>query len=81
MAIRRGCSASGEMTTETQIDNLVRGIQHDLAQPCHSVPELAASFQFIGADGFFKAVAQRAILGHWATDMTILPDVRDYAQR
>lgn len=65
---------------KTQIDNLVRGIQHDLAQPCHSVPELAAYFKSIGADGFSKAVAQRAILCRWTADMTILPDVRDYAQ-
>ena len=63
-----------------QIDNLVRGIQHDLAQPNHPVPELAAFFQAIGADGFSKAVAQRAILCRWALDMTNLPDVRDYAQ-
>lgn len=65
---------------QTQIDNLVRGIEHDLAQPCHSVPDLVAFFQAIGADGFSKAVSQRAILCRWAANMTILPDVRDYAQ-
>jgi hypothetical protein len=42
---------------KTQIDNLVRGIRHDLAQPSPAVPELAAFFQAIGADGLSKAVA------------------------
>lgn len=51
---------------KTQIDNLVRGIHHDLAQPSSAVPELAAFFQTIGADGLSKAIAQRAILGRWA---------------
>ena len=66
---------------KTQIDNLVRGIQHDLAQPSPAVPELAAFFQAIGADGFSKAVAQRAILVRWSEDVTLTPDVRDYAQQ
>ncbi len=65
----------------TQIDNLVRGIHHDLAQPSPPVPELAAFFQTIGADGLSKAVAQRAILGRWAEDVTLTSDVRDYAQQ
>lgn len=65
----------------TQIDNLVRGIHHDLAQPSPAVPELAAFFQTIGADGLSKAVAQRAILGRWAEDVTLTSDVRDYAQQ
>ena len=65
----------------TQIDNLVRGIHHDLAQPSPAVPELAAFFQTIGADGLSKAVAQRAILGRWAEDVTLTPDVRDHAQQ
>ena len=59
----------------TQIDNLVRGIHHDLAQPSPAVPELAAFFQTIGADGLSKAVAQRAILGRWAEDVTLTSDV------
>ncbi|NKF94885.1 hypothetical protein GO290_01953 [Ralstonia solanacearum] len=66
---------------KTQIDNLVRGIQHDLAQPSPTVPELAAFFQAIGADGFSKAVEQRAILARWAKDMSLLPGVRDYARQ
>ncbi len=66
---------------KTQIDNLVRGIHHDLAQPSPAVPELAAFFQTIGVDGLSKAVAQRAILDRWAEDMTLPPDVRDYAQQ
>lgn len=66
---------------KTQIDNLVRGILHDLAQPSPAVPELAAFFQAIGADGFSKAVAQRAILGRWAEDVTLPPDVCDYVQQ
>lgn len=63
-----------------QIDNLVRGILYDLAQPSHAVPELAAYFQAIGADGLSKAVAQRAIICRLASDMTISKDVQDYAQ-
>ncbi len=66
---------------KTQIDNLVRGIHHDLAQLSPAVPELAAFFQTIGADGLSKAVAQRAILGRWAEDVTLTSDVRDYAQQ
>ena len=66
---------------KTQIDNLVRGIHHDLAQPSPAVPELAAFLQTIGADGLSKAVAQRTILGRWAEDVTLTPDVRDYAQQ
>ena len=66
---------------KTQIDNLARGILHDLAQPSPAVPELAAFFQAIGADGFSKAVAQRAILARWAEDVTLTPDVRHYAQQ
>ena len=58
----------------------MRGIQHDLAQPSPAVPELAAIFQAIGADGFSKAVAQRAVLSRWAKDVTLPLDVRDYAQ-
>ena len=63
---------------KTQIDNLVRGIRHDLAQPSPAVPELAAFFQAIGADGLSKATEQRAILGRWAEDVTLTSDVRDY---
>lgn len=67
---------------KTQIDNLVRGIRHDLAQLSPAVPELAAFFlQAIGADGLSKATEQRAILGRWAEDVTLPPDVRDYAQQ
>ncbi len=66
---------------KNQIDNLVRGIQHDLAQPSPTVPEVATFFQAIGADGFSKAVAQRAILARWAEDVTLTADVRDYAQQ
>lgn len=66
---------------KTQIDNLARGILHDLAQPSPAAPELAAFFQAIGADGFSKAVAQRAILARWAEDVTLTPDVRDYARQ
>ena len=66
---------------KTQIDNLVRGIRHDLAQPSPSVPELAAFFQAIGADGLSTATEQRAILGRWAEDVTLTSDVRDYAQQ
>ena len=66
---------------KTQIDNLVRGIRHDLAQPSPAVPELATFFRTIGADGLSKAVAQRAILGRWAEDVTLASDVRDYAQQ
>ncbi len=66
---------------KNKIDNLVRGIQHDLAQPSPTVPEVAAFFQAIGADGFSKAVAQRAILASWAADVTLTADVRDYAQQ
>ncbi len=62
---------------KTQIDNLVRGIRHDLAQPSPAVPELATFFRTIGADGLSKAVAQRAILSRWAEDTTLPPDVRD----
>jgi len=72
---------TGAATMTTQIDNLVRGIHHDLAQPSPAVPELAAFFQTIGADGLSKAVAQRAILGRWAEDVTLTSDVRDYAQQ
>lgn len=32
---------------KTQIDNLVRGIRHDLAQPSPAVPELATFFRTI----------------------------------
>lgn len=46
-----------------------------------TTPELAAFFQTIGADGLSKAVAQRAILGRWAEDVTLTSDVRDYAQQ
>lgn len=63
-----------------QIDNLVRGIRHDFAQPSHAVPEIAAFFQVIGADGLSKATEQRAILGRWAEDVNLPTDVRDYAQ-
>ncbi|QBC33248.1 hypothetical protein [Pandoraea sp. XY-2] len=56
---------------KTQIDNLVRGIRHDLAQPSPAVPELATFFRTIGADGLSKAVAQRAILSRWAEDTTL----------
>lgn len=66
---------------KTQIDNLVRGIRHDLAQPSPAVPELATFFRTIGADGLSKAVAQRAILSRWAEDATLPPDMRDYAQQ
>ncbi len=66
---------------KNQIDNLVRGIQHDLAQPSRAVPELAAFFQAMGADGFSKAVTQRAILARWAEDVTLTTDVRNYAQQ
>ena len=66
---------------KTQIDNLVRGIRHDLAQPSPVVPELAAFFQAIGADGLSKAREQLAILRRWAEDATLPPDVRDYAQQ
>lgn len=66
---------------KTQIDNLVRGIRHDLAQPSPAVPELVAFFQAIGADGLSTATERRAILGRWAEDVTLPPDVRDYAQQ
>ena len=66
---------------KTQVGNLVRGICHDLAQPSPAVPELATFFQAIGAVGLSKAIEQRAILGHWAEDVTLPPDIRDYAQR
>lgn len=66
---------------KNQIDNLVRGIQHGLAQSSPTVPEVAAFFQAIGADGFSKAVAQRTILASWAEDVTLTADVRDYAQQ
>lgn len=68
-------------TMTTYIDNLVRLILQALAQPSPAVPELAAFFQTIGADGLSKAVAQRAILGRWAEDVTLTSDVRDYAQQ
>lgn len=66
---------------KTQIDILVRGIQHDLAQSSPAEPVLAAFFLAIGADGFSRAVTQRTILGRWAEDVTLPPDVRDYAQQ
>jgi hypothetical protein len=42
-----------------QIDQFVRGIMDDLAQPSPSVPEVAVFFQTIGADCPSKAVAKR----------------------
>lgn len=66
---------------KTLIDNLVRSIRHDLAQPSPAFPELAAFFQAIGADGPSKATAQRAILKRWADDGTLSHDERDYAQQ
>ncbi|WP_176317908.1 hypothetical protein [Burkholderia vietnamiensis] len=64
-----------------QIDNLVRSILHDLAQPAPSQPELAAFFEAIGADGCSRAAAQRDVLATWAEDMCLPTDVRQYAQR
>ena len=53
-----------------------------LARPAPTaLSGLAAFFQTIGADGLSKAVAQRAILGRWAEDVTLTSDVRDYAQQ
>lgn len=66
---------------KTQIDALVRSILHDLKQPLPTVPELAAFFQSIGADGLSKAVKQRLILACWADDMGLCQDVRDYARQ
>lgn len=65
---------------KTQIDNLVRGILHDLAQPSSGVPEVDVYFKSIGADGLSKAVEQRAILASWIEDMSFALDVRQYAQ-
>lgn len=64
---------------KNQIDNLVRGILHDLASPVPAVPEVAAFFEVIGADSLSKAVAQRAILARWAVDITLPADMRLYA--
>lgn len=66
---------------KNQIDNLVRGIQHDLVQASPTVPEVAAFFQAIGADGFSKAVAQRAILARWAEDVALTADVCNYVKQ
>lgn len=66
---------------KTQIDNLVRGIRHDLAQQSPAVPEMAAFFQAIGADGPSRAAEKRAILGRWAEDVTLPLDDRTYAQQ
>jgi hypothetical protein len=66
---------------KTQIDNLVRGIRHDLARHPPSVPELSAIFQAIGADGLSYAIKQRTILACWFKDEALPPDVRDYAQQ
>ena len=38
-------------SVKIQIDDLVRGILHDLAQPAPSHPELAVFFEAIGASG------------------------------
>ena len=65
---------------KTQIDNLVRNILHDLVQPPHSVAELAAFYQLIGADGPSKARAQRTILASWAENAESL-EIRAYAQQ
>ena len=64
---------------KNQIDDLVRSIRNDLAQPDPALPELAAFFQAIGADGTSKSIAQRAILERWAEDGTLSTDERDYA--
>ena len=64
-----------------QIDDLVRGILHDLAQPAPSHPEVAAFFEAIGADGRSRAAAQRAVLVRWAQDMGLPADARQYAHR
>ena len=66
---------------KTQIDNLMRGIRYDLAQPSAAVPEVAVFLQAIGADGLSKTSAQRVILARWAEDVTLTADVRDYAQQ
>ncbi|WP_159067955.1 hypothetical protein [Trinickia symbiotica] len=64
-----------------QIDNLVRGILHDLSRPAPSQRELAAFFQAIGADGRSRAAAQRAVLASWAEDMGLPADVRQYVHQ
>ena len=66
---------------KTQIDILVRGIQHDLAQPSCTVPDLAAFLHYIGVDGLSRATAQRNILARWSEDMSLCPDVRNYARQ
>lgn len=60
---------------QDQIDQLVRGIIDDLAQPSPSVPEVAIFFQAIGADGPSRAAAKRLIPLSWASDVTLPPDV------
>ncbi len=64
-----------------QIDNLVRGILYDLAQPAPSQLELAAFFEAIRAEGHSRAAAQRAVLATWAKDGGLPANVRQYAHQ
>ncbi|MBR8029929.1 hypothetical protein KDX27_39205 [Burkholderia cenocepacia] len=64
-----------------KIDNLVRSILQDLAQPLPSQPELAAFFEAIGADGCSRATAQRDVLATWAEDACLPAPIRQYVQQ
>ncbi len=71
---------------KTKIDELVRIINHNLSQPTHATPDMAASikakhFQSIKADPLSIARDTRDILKRWAEDMGFSPDVRNYAQQ
>lgn len=65
---------------EIQIDNLVRSIVHNLAQPEPIQPEVAAFFVAIGADGRAQAVAKRNVLESYAGDLNLSSEIRRYAQ-
>jgi hypothetical protein len=69
------------MMMKNQIDNLVRGILHDLTQSEPAQPELAIYMVSIGADGHTRAVTQRDILATWIEDMKFSSEVRQYAQQ
>jgi hypothetical protein len=66
---------------KTRIDNLVRDIQQNLAQPEPEFPELAAFFLAIGNDGHAKAVALRGILASYVDDTNLSVEVRQYARQ